>query len=194
MTTTKMGPDSSVVLDACVLANTALCDLYLRLAETPGLYRPRWSKLILEEVRRTQTTKLRRPFPPDLAEYWRAEVTAAFPEALVEDFFHLLPQLTNHEKDRHVLAAAIAADANLIVTFNLRDFPPLSLAPWQMLAWHPQDHLLEMYASNPRVLWLKLAGIASSRKEDLQDVLIRLGKSVPAFSQRLLEDCAPRQG
>src|SRR2546430_7240773 len=42
-----------------VLANPGLCDLFLRLAETPRLYLPRWSRTILDEVKRTQMTKLR---------------------------------------------------------------------------------------------------------------------------------------
>jgi hypothetical protein len=40
----------TVVLDACVLYPIILCDTLLRLAES-GLYIPRWSATILEEVR-----------------------------------------------------------------------------------------------------------------------------------------------
>jgi predicted nucleic acid-binding protein len=117
-----MQADFPVVLDACVLANSGVCDLFLRLAETPRLYLPRWSGMILDEVKRTQTTKLKRVFPVDLAEHWRQEVTASFPEAMIEGFEHLLPQVTNYSKDRHVLAAAIQGGVPLIVTFNLRHF------------------------------------------------------------------------
>ena len=53
-----MNANSGVVLDACVLANFGVCDLLLTLAETPRLYRPLWSREILEEVQRTQTGKL----------------------------------------------------------------------------------------------------------------------------------------
>ena len=73
-----------VVLDACVLANARVCDLYLRLAEGPRLFLPRWSIEILEEVTRTQITKLKRPYSSELAAHWRGEVMAAFPEALIE--------------------------------------------------------------------------------------------------------------
>ena len=68
-----MQADFPILLDACVLANVGVCDLYLRLAETPRLYLPRWSATILEEVKRTQMTKLKRPFPEELADYWRQE-------------------------------------------------------------------------------------------------------------------------
>lgn len=50
--------DYRVVLDANVLAPATLCDLLLRLAETPRLYLPLWSEDILMEVKRTQTQKL----------------------------------------------------------------------------------------------------------------------------------------
>lgn len=118
-----MHGDFPVVLDACVLANGRLCDLYLRLAEPPRLYSPVWSEEILLEVHRVQTQKLKRPYPPELADYWRAEVTKTFPEACVQDWEKLLALAGNNEKDRHVVAAAIQAKASVIVTFNLRDFP-----------------------------------------------------------------------
>lgn len=45
-----MQADFKVVIDACVLANIAVCDLFLRLAEKPRLCLPRWSTEILDEV------------------------------------------------------------------------------------------------------------------------------------------------
>jgi predicted nucleic acid-binding protein len=183
-----MQADFPVILDACVLANTGVCDLFLRLAELPRLYLPRWSGMILDEVKRTQMTKLKRPFPEDLADFWRQQVTAAFPEALIEGFEHLIPLLTNDEKDRHVLAAAIQGGVSVVVTFNLRDFPEPSLERWKIEAVHPQDYLQTLYLMNPGVVLTKVADIAADYGEELQDVLIHLGKSVPAFSRRLLQD------
>jgi hypothetical protein len=43
----------AVVLDACVLADFIISDLLLRMAEEPVLILPRWSEVILAEVRRT---------------------------------------------------------------------------------------------------------------------------------------------
>jgi len=182
-----MQADFKVVLDACVLANAGVCDLFLRLAEPPWLYLPLWSEQILDEVRRTQLEKLKRPYPPELAAYWRQEVTRAFPEASVTGYELLLPVLTNDEKDRHVLAAAIKGGAALIVTFNLRDFPPVALAPWAVEVRHPQDYLLTLYSMNPGVVMGKLAAIAHDHGDEIQDVVIQLGKSVPAFAARVNE-------
>ena len=45
----------------------------------------------------------------------------AFPDALVENYESLIPGLTlPDEKDRHVLAAAIKTNSNVIVTNNLK--------------------------------------------------------------------------
>ena len=186
-----MQADFKVVLDACVLANAGLCDLFLRLAEPPRLYLPLWSAEILDEVRRTQTTKLKRPYPSDLADYWRQQVTHAFPEAEVKGYEKLATLMTNHEKDRHVLAAAVKGGASLIVTFNLRDFGKADLEPWEIIATHPEDYLLTLHSMNPGVVVAKLAAIAQEDGKDLQDVLIHLGKSVPAFASRLLEIFGP---
>jgi predicted nucleic acid-binding protein len=186
-----MHGDFPVVLDACVLANGRLCDLYLRLAEPPRLYSPVWSEEILCEVHRVQTQKLKRPYPPELADYWREEVTKTFPEACVQDWEKLLPLAGNNEKDRHVVAAAIQAKASVIVTFNLRDFPSEALAPHGIEALHPQDHLLTLWSINAGVVISKLALMTDEKGEDLEDLLIQLGRSVPRFASAVLESLGP---
>jgi predicted nucleic acid-binding protein len=182
-----MHGDFRVVLDACVLANGRVCDLYLRLAEPPRLYLPVWSSRILEEVWRTQTAKLKRPYPPELADYWRTEVSRAFAEACVEGWERFEPLLENDEKDRHVLAAAIAAGATTIVTFNLRDFPAKALEPHGVVALHPQDHLLSLWGIHPVLVAAKLSVMANERGEKLEDLLIHLGRSIPRFSSRVFD-------
>lgn len=182
-----MHGDFPVVLDACVLANGRLCDLYLKLAEPPRLYSPLWSEEILREVWKVQTQKLKRPYPPELADYWRKEVTKAFPEACVEDWEKFLPLATNDEKDRHVVAAAIGAKASAIVTFNIRDFPSAALTPYGLEALEPQDHLMTLWSINSAVVVSKLGLMAHEKGEDLEDVLIHLGRSVPKFSAMALE-------
>jgi hypothetical protein len=50
--------------------------------------------------------------------------------------------------DCHVLAAAISADAKIIVTFNLKDFPDPILAKHGIVAQHPDvfiGDLIEQY-------------------------------------------------
>jgi hypothetical protein len=42
-----------------------------------------------------------------------------------------------------VLAAAIKAGAQVIVTLNLKDFPAGKLAPWNIKAKSPEDFVLD---------------------------------------------------
>ncbi|QKW54648.1 PIN domain-containing protein [Streptomyces buecherae] len=46
--------------------------------------------------------------------------------------------------DRHVLAAAVRAKAQVIVTFNLKDFPPDKLSPWDVQAVHPDAFIEDL--------------------------------------------------
>lgn len=58
--------------------------------------------------------------------------------------------MTNDEKDRHVLAAAVAADSDLIVTFDLDDFPAQACEPLRVEATHPDDFLLDLHGLNSK--------------------------------------------
>jgi predicted nucleic acid-binding protein len=53
--------------------------------------------------------------------------------------------MTNDEKDRHVVAAAVHAAAETIVTLNLRHLMPDHLQPWGVAALHPQSFLIEIF-------------------------------------------------
>jgi len=66
----------AVVLDACVLANFALCDTLLRLAEVPRLFEPKWSDEILREAVRTVQTKL--GWPTSLSNSFESELRGNF--------------------------------------------------------------------------------------------------------------------
>ncbi len=182
-----MRADFKVVIDACVLANFGLCDLLLRLAEPPRLYLPIWSHEILNEVRSVQLEKLSRPWPEHLADSWRSEVEKHFPESIVEGYEPIKAVLTNHEKDRHVLATAIKAQASVIVTFNLKDFPKKALAPWEINAVHPQDYLKTLYSMSPDVVLSKIVEIAGERQKRPEIILAHLGKSIPAFADYVFE-------
>ena len=62
-------------------------------------------------------------------------VNCAFPDAMVENYESLIDGLVlPDERDRHVLAAAIKTNANIIVTNNLKDFPTDYLATFGLSA------------------------------------------------------------
>lgn len=177
--------DFKVFLDACVLADIAVCDLLLRLAERPRQYLPQWSDEVLAETRRTQE-KL--GWPDHLVDSFEDRLRTVFPEALVTGYEHLLGAVDNDPDDQHVLAAAIHAQAEVILTFNLKDFPAAALDPWGIAAIHPQDYLLTLYSIDPLQVVTRVSEIAAKRHQDEQDVLIRLGRALPKFALRLMDD------
>src|SRR5438552_3341726 len=113
-------------LDACVLVRSSVRDMLLR-CDRADMYRCRWSEEILTEVARHLREEGSQPgFTERLLQAMRRAIRTA----MVEDVYQALaPLMTNHPKDRHVLAAAVFSQSEYIVTDNLRDFPPASLAP-----------------------------------------------------------------
>lgn len=177
----------SAVLDACVLVPMALCDLLLRLAEQPALYRPFWSEEILAEVANALRTDLGRS-AEDVA--WRlGQMRVAFPEAMVQVPPRLLKGVDclPDDKDRHVLAAAIMARANAIVTQNTKHFPADCLSEFGVLCQTADDFLIHQFYLCPQAVLDKLddqgAAIAQSRKY----VISSLGCCVPEFCKLLGE-------
>ena len=173
------------MIDACVLAPASSCDLLLRLAETPRLYVPQWSEDILAEVKRTHTEKL--GWPDDLAAYWQEQVRVTFPEAMVSGYGKLVEVCENDPKDRHVLAAAIKAKVELIVTSNLKHFPKAALEPWGISATHPSNYLITLYSMDAGVVVAKLSAIAQRRKVTPEMALAHIGKTLPAFARHVAE-------
>lgn len=181
-----MRADFRVFLDACVLANIAVCDLLLRLAERPRQYVPVWSDRVLDEVYRTHTKKL--GWEERLATSFREKLQEHFPEALTTGYEHLLPAVQNDPKDQHVLAAAVHRDAEVILTFNPKDFPEEALSPWDIESKHPQAYLETLPDIDDRQVVARISAIAAKRGEDMEDMLVRLDQALPAFASRLLND------
>jgi predicted nucleic acid-binding protein len=179
--------DFPVVLDACVLANYGVCDLFLRLAETPRLYAPRWSARILDEAQRAQQQRLSPPWPRETSDSWRRALEYSFPEALVTGFEPLEASLTNDPGDRHVLAAAIRTRAEIIVTFNLRHFPWAALKAWGVSSIHPAEYLIGLYEIDPGIVVKRLVDIAMKRKQPPELVLARLARTIPAFAEHVAQ-------
>lgn len=174
-----------VVLDACVLIPMPLADTLLRLAAGPHLYIPKWSDQIMDEVNRT----LREDFglSPEKTLHRESEIRRHFPEAWIEGYENLIPSMTNHPKDRHVLAAAVHARATAIVTYNRKDFPPTSLTPHVITAIGPSTFLSDLHAAAPAEVVATLEAQAAAIGEPLQYVLSRLRVNVPGFVASLEE-------
>jgi predicted nucleic acid-binding protein len=173
--------DFAVVIDACVLVKASVTDLLLRLAETPRLYLPLWSDKILEETREALLHRLKRPWPPELVKNREANMRLAFPEALITFPDDLLEVCKNHQDDRHVLAVAIVAGAEVIVTENLDHFPAEALTPWGVSACSSDDLLLSLFGLDELLVVRRLSELAEDRGKTLIQVLGGLRKPAPLF-------------
>jgi hypothetical protein len=171
--------DFTVLLDACVLVPMPLADTLLRLAAGPGLYLPKWSDQIMVEVSRTLQENFR--LSAQKAMHRENEIRRHFPEAWVEGYEDLIPAMTNHPKDRHVLAAAARAGTKVIVTYNLKDFPRSALAPYSIIAQGPSAFLKNLYGVAPSEVIRALNAQANAIGQDMQYLLSRLRVNVPAF-------------
>jgi predicted nucleic acid-binding protein len=136
----------TAIYDACVLHPAPLRDLLMQLALT-GLYRARWTDDIHDEW--ISSLLERRPdLDPAKLQRTRTLMDENVLDCKVTGYQELIPSLTLPDPDdRHVLAAAIKANAHVIVTFNLKDFPAESIEPYGVEAQHPDEfvrHLIDL--------------------------------------------------
>ncbi len=131
-----------VVLDACAIIPAALRDTLLRSAHA-GLYRLQLTDDILEEARRNLISRI--GLSESQTQRIVDAVRANFPESFDTGHKLLIGSMPVNDKDRHVLAAAVFTNAQVIVTQNLRDFPPDSLTPLNIEAQSPDDFLVHLF-------------------------------------------------
>ena len=181
-------PRFIAVLDACVLYPVPIRDLLLSLASA-GLYTPKWSALIQDEWSRNLLANR-----PDLnavqLQRTATMMNLAFPDADVAGYEVFIPTLTLPDPDdRHVLAAALRSQADVIVTTNLKDFPVPYLRTFDVEVQHPDEfvgNLIDLNSTQAveafrqQVARLKNPPIAAAQ------VLDNLRKSsLPATAARL---------
>lgn len=176
------GNSYMAVLDTCVLAPMPLCDTLLRLAEEPAVYIPKWTADILRELR---STLLRMGYTPSQADRRIFAMDSAFDHARVEGYGRLVNTMTNHPKDRHVLAAAVRCRANAVITHNVRDFPPAAAKPFNVDIVTPDHFLVRQFQRNSALVKQKLACQAAATKLPANALLDKLQRSVPEFAKRL---------
>lgn len=177
----------AVVLDASVLYPLPLRDTLLRVAETE-LYDPLWSARILDEVMRNLEDNRRAT--AEQTRHLGTAMTAAFdcaevPGAAID---RLEPAMTNHPKDRHVLAAAVASEAQAIVTLNLEDFPRDACEPFAIEPLHPDVFLLQVYEFDEQNVCAAVerqVAALSNPPMTADELFDRLALNVPSFAEVL---------
>jgi len=108
------------------------------------LFRAKWSATIHEEWIRN--VLINRPnLSREQLERTRQLMDAHVRDCLVKGYEGLIDNLILPDPDdRHVLAAAIVGRADLIITFNRKDFPPAALQPHGIETQHPDLFLIHL--------------------------------------------------
>jgi len=137
----------TAILDANVLYPSLKRDVLLSFGEW-GLYRPRWTDMIMAEW--SKALLANRPDLEKSIPHVVEQMARAFPEALVEGFEALIDSLKLPDPDdRHVLAAAIKVGAHIIVTENKKDFPESILSPLDIEIQSADEFLLSTFELYP---------------------------------------------
>ncbi len=140
----------TAVYDACVLYPAPLRDLLMQLAMS-NLFRAKWSEEIHEEWIRN-VLKVRPDLTHEKLQRTRQNMDKNV-DGLVTGYESLIPGLSLPDQDdRHVLAAAIRAGADVIVTFNLKDFPTEYLNEFGIEPQHPDDLVFHLTDLNPNAV------------------------------------------
>ncbi len=136
-------PLEVAVYDACVLCPYTLRDTLISLAMTKK-FQARWSEKITEEWI-TNLLKNQPRISQEKIVRTSDLMLKAVPDAIIVGYEHLIDGLTLPDpNDRHVLAAAIHAEASKIVTDNVRHFPSDVVAKWDIEVCRPDDFIVRL--------------------------------------------------
>ena len=167
-----------VVYDACSLYGNSIRDLLIRVGRM-RLVQPKWTDEILDEL--TRALGKRPAAAPEKILRLRQLMNLAIPDCLVIGYAPLMAGVELPDPDdRHVLAAAIKAGADTIVTSNIADFPAKSLAPWNIAAQSPDDFVLDLIDLDDRAVFACVQQIVDQRvnpPESIDDVLAQLERN-----------------
>lgn len=128
-------------LDANVLYVSLLRDLILRLA-VEGVCHVFWSADVQNEWKRHL---VKAGYAEQVILRTQQRMNTVFPAAQVQDYEELMVQIELPDpQDHHVLAVAIQAKAQWLVTFNLKDFPAEVTELYQIQVVHPDQALIQL--------------------------------------------------
>ncbi len=176
-----------VFFDTCALFGQTLCDVVLSIGAT-GAFVPYWSEEVLDAIERNVVETGRAS--PEKIHYRIEQMQLAFPHSCVTDYEALVPSMTNHPGDRHVLAACITSPAHTLVTFNVADFPKSSTDPYGITIVDPDEFLLDQLDLHPALVRQGLEDMLLRNQQPPQDLPALAdtleASGVPAFAQSVL--------
>lgn len=140
---------SVALADANVLIPRTLRDYFVYAAKV-GALQIHWSQPILDEMSRNLCAKF--GFSDDDANELELRLTEYLPRALVElrkRDTQRAAEVDMDAKDRHVLAAALSANATILLTQNTKHFPKAWLAERGIELLTPGELLVRLAAEHP---------------------------------------------
>lgn len=171
-------------LDTNVLYSATLVDTILRIAEQ-GAFRPHWSAGVLAEL--TEVLVREAGISHERALRRIAHMQRAFPTAETIGYESLIESMMCDPKDRHVLAAAVHAGCEVLVTFNVKDFPSDSADHLGVCIVRPDAFLLDQLDLYPAMVGRALVAQLTAAKRPpltMAQLLGRLDRAgVPAFAE-----------
>ena len=149
-----------VLFDACILYPFHLRNVVVQVA-VDGLIQARWTDQIHDEWIGNLIVNVP-TIPFERMQITRRMMNDALPGATVTNYEHHIPNITLPDAgDRHVVAAAIASGASIVLTWNVRDFPATELQKHRLVAQTPDTLLVDLFDRAPDVL---LASLLNARR------------------------------
>ncbi len=179
----------TVIFDSCVLYPAQVRDLLIELASR-GLFRGRWTNQIHEEW--IQNLLENRPdLKKDQLERTRDLMNMRVLDCLISDYESLINSLMLPDScDNHVLAAAIKGHAQIIVTYNLKDFPKDYVKEFGIEVQHPDTFLrfqidlnLSLFLSSVKTIRERLRNPPLTSQQYLQMLSQHLPHTVSFLSK-----------
>jgi predicted nucleic acid-binding protein len=180
-----------VFVDTNVLFPFSVMDLMLALTED-SVHNIVWSERLLSEWERVIVRERQRS-TESAAAVTRA-IRQFFSDCEIPEaaYAHLIDGMPgNDPDDRHHAAAALAAGADVLITWNLNDFPAAALAERGLRVMDPDSYLCELFGELPDEVSATLVGLAAEKRNPPMtpyEVAARLAKAgLSRFAELVLK-------
>jgi predicted nucleic acid-binding protein len=184
-----------VFVDTNVLFPFSVMDLMLALTED-SVHEIVWSERLLLEWERVIVREQRRS-AESAAAVTRA-IRRFFADCEIPEsaYAQLVLQMPGDDPDdRYHAAAAVAAGAGVLVTWNLDDFPVEALAEHGLRVLSPDDYLCELHDELPGEVCDTVVRVAAEKRNPpvtVHEAVVRLAKAgLPRFADLVLQVLGP---
>ena len=119
-----------------------------------------WSRNLLKNRKDLKKKQLKRTIQA---------MNSAFPESNIENFEDLITNIDLPDKDdRHVVACAIKCNADLIVTFNIKDFPKEELSKFKIRLQSPDGLISNLIDIHPELVCIAFKKMVKRLKNPIK--------------------------